>query len=114
ALSKAREHANTVTCLSNMRQILAAVHNYASDTGGYVVPAQWLQTPDNTMAQSKTLDGNEYWCNILVNGGYLQAPDGSRGWSTSEAGPQRNSVFHCPSGRDDQFDKSFYNNLGSP
>jgi prepilin-type N-terminal cleavage/methylation domain-containing protein/prepilin-type processing-associated H-X9-DG protein len=113
ALSRAREHANAVTCLSNLRQIMAGVHSYASDTG-YVVPGQWLQTADNPLPPDQTLDGNEYWCTILVNGGYLTAPDGSRHGSANQAGPQRNSVFHCPSGIEDHFDKSFFNNLGSP
>jgi prepilin-type N-terminal cleavage/methylation domain-containing protein/prepilin-type processing-associated H-X9-DG protein len=113
AMSRAREQANTIACLSNMRQIMAAVHNYASDTGGYVVPAQWLHTPDNPLSSAQNYDGNEYWCNILVNGGYLQAPDGSRGWST-ELGPQRNSVFFCPGGLDDKLATGFYNGIGVP
>lgn len=112
-LSKAREHANTIACLSNMRQIMAAVQNYASDTGGYLVPAQWLRTADNPLPSSLTYDGNDYWCNILVNGGYLQAPDGSRGWG-DELGPQRNSVFFCPASLDDQLASGFYNGFGTP
>jgi prepilin-type N-terminal cleavage/methylation domain-containing protein/prepilin-type processing-associated H-X9-DG protein len=34
ALTRARQAANTVACLSNLRQIGIAIHNYANDNGG--------------------------------------------------------------------------------
>jgi prepilin-type processing-associated H-X9-DG protein/prepilin-type N-terminal cleavage/methylation domain-containing protein len=39
-LNKAREHAKTVQCASNMRQIYTAVEMYASMWKGYMMPAQ--------------------------------------------------------------------------
>src|SRR5438874_1445143 len=50
ALSKAKENANRVKCLSNMRQIGQAQALYANENKGYSVPAAYLvmvgMTPD--------------------------------------------------------------------
>lgn len=100
ALSKAKEAANAAACLSNLRQIVQACHNYAAENKGVIVPAQWEQTAANPRPGSVSYDGNESWCNILVNEGYLQAPD-----STGK-GPQYKSVFYCPSGNSDAFDST--------
>jgi prepilin-type N-terminal cleavage/methylation domain-containing protein/prepilin-type processing-associated H-X9-DG protein len=39
ALSKARQSANTVQCLSNLRQLATAMIEYSADNAGYIVPA---------------------------------------------------------------------------
>src|SRR4051812_40647038 len=113
SLSKAREQSRTVTCLSNLRQIVQACHNYSSEHQGYVIPAQWDQTAANTRPTSDTLQGDEAWCNVLVNLKYAQAPDGSVGW-TVKLGPQRRSIFFCPSGNDDFAAPPIFNSLSVP
>jgi prepilin-type N-terminal cleavage/methylation domain-containing protein/prepilin-type processing-associated H-X9-DG protein len=105
ALSKARESANIVKCLSNLRTIVQGCLNYAADTKGVVVPAQWEKTGSNP---NPTLDGNEAWCNILVNSGYVNAPNGVG------KGPQTQSVFYDPSSNQDFADlASLINGSGS-
>jgi prepilin-type N-terminal cleavage/methylation domain-containing protein/prepilin-type processing-associated H-X9-DG protein len=92
ALSKARESANTVKCLANLRSIVQGCINYSADNKGYIVPAQYHH-PDNT-----NLDGELAWPNVLVEGGYCTAPD------STNKGPQLNSIFYCPSARNDLAD----------
>src|SRR4051812_328858 len=75
ALSKARESANTVACLANLRSIAQGAQNYSSDNQGYVIPGQWQKTADNTIIDDYSWGGNEAWCNILVQGGYATSPD---------------------------------------
>src|SRR4051812_30841311 len=75
ALSKARESSNTVKCLANLRSFGQAAMNYAADNQGYMVPGQWQKTADNTIVDDYSWGGNEAWCNIFVQGGYLIAPD---------------------------------------
>ena len=94
ALSKARESANSLKCLANLRSIVQGAINYSSENKGYMLPAQW-QTRNGSDANN--LDGEEAWPNILVNGGYVQAPD-----STGNPGLVTKSVFYCPSARTDQ------------
>src|SRR5947208_13525357 len=64
ALSKARESANTVKCLANLRSIVQGCLNYSADNKGFIIPAQYHH-PDAT-----NLDGELAWSNILVEGGY--------------------------------------------
>jgi prepilin-type N-terminal cleavage/methylation domain-containing protein/prepilin-type processing-associated H-X9-DG protein len=90
ALSKAREQANTVKCLSNLRQMGQAQQVYAADFKGYTVPAGYLEVP---------IDGNgtnaENYATLLVNAEYLSAPK----VATIAAGPSStSSVFFCPQG----------------
>jgi prepilin-type processing-associated H-X9-DG protein len=113
SLNKAREQSRTVTCLSNLRQIVQACHNYSSEHQGYVIPAQWDQTTANSRPISDTLQGDEAWCNVLVNLKYAQAPDGSVGW-TARLGAQRRSIFFCPSGNDDFAAPPIFNSLTVP
>jgi prepilin-type N-terminal cleavage/methylation domain-containing protein/prepilin-type processing-associated H-X9-DG protein len=93
ALNKAREQANTIKCLSNMRQIGEAQAAYAVDFKGYVVPPGYLAIPPD---KSNGYEWENY-ATILVNFGYLQAP----GAGSITASPSNNSVFFCPSGLTD-------------
>lgn len=79
ALSAARDQANTVKCLSNLRQIGQAANMYSNDFKGYVLPAAYQ---DLTRGNLNT----EHWGTILVNMQYLKADVNSPG------------VFRCPSG----------------
>jgi prepilin-type processing-associated H-X9-DG protein/prepilin-type N-terminal cleavage/methylation domain-containing protein len=100
ALTRAREQSRAVACASNLRQLALACLHYSHDNNGYLIPFRWDQTAANPRPQSETLGGDETWCNILVNFGYATAPDGSAGWTACN-GPQRSSIFFCPSARDD-------------
>jgi len=88
ALSRARDQAATVKCLSNMRQIGQAQQLYAADNLGLAVPAGYLVLPE---------DGNGYnaenYATIFVNAGYLKAPRVNAITDDPSAAP---SVFYCP------------------
>lgn len=94
ALSKARESARTTACLSNLRQIVQGSLNYTAENHGYVVPCG--------------VNGIGWWTNILVDNGYLNAPD------STNKGPQIKSVFYCPSGNQDLFPPNLTNNTTIP
>jgi len=90
ALSAAREQANTVKCLSNMRQIGQAQAAYAADFKGFVVPPAYLIPGDQY--------NEENYATTLVNMKYLQAP-GKIDLTSAPGGD--NSVFFCPNGLTD-------------
>lgn len=88
ALSKARESAKTVACLSNLRQIAMANYNYAAEHQGCSVPAAYRAGTTGAYTDS------EGWPIILIAGEYLNAPN-----STGPAGGHSaGNVFFCPSG----------------
>src|SRR5258708_614150 len=94
--SKARESANTVKCLANMRSLAQACMNYPADTKGYIVPFQWQA---RSGSDATNLDGELAWPNILSEKGYCTAPD-----STGKGNPVTKSVYYCPSARYDLAD----------
>jgi prepilin-type N-terminal cleavage/methylation domain-containing protein/prepilin-type processing-associated H-X9-DG protein len=89
-LSNARDSANTLRCLANLRMIVIACTSYSADHRTYIIPAQYHHLDKDN------LDGEMAWPNILVEGGYLTAPD-----STGQLAVTK-SVFFCPSGRNDE------------
>lgn len=90
ALGRARETANATACMSNLRQIGTALHMYANDNAGFLVPGDY--TPDGTNIREK-------WTTILVVGGYLPSPSQEESGSpTASSVSSRNSVFRCASG----------------
>jgi prepilin-type N-terminal cleavage/methylation domain-containing protein len=89
ALSRAREQAQTVQCLSNMRQIGAAVQMYANQTNGTLVPAEWRNPPTSDSAKS----GTDAWPVILVAMKLLPYPIQS-----TQENAASGTVFRCPSG----------------
>jgi prepilin-type N-terminal cleavage/methylation domain-containing protein/prepilin-type processing-associated H-X9-DG protein len=92
ALSKARESAKTVACLSNLRQIGQAAYAYAADHKGMWVPCAWRKSNGGGR-----FGDTEPWFCTLVDEGYLAAPDGTG------KGPQiSKNVYYCPSGNPDQ------------
>ena len=101
ALNRARDQANTVQCLSNLRQIGAAIVNYAADNQGYLVPGRY---DASTYPTSTNVAELENWATILVNSGYLptppQAPSNNTMWDTSYG----TSVFRCPNGANNRND----------
>jgi prepilin-type processing-associated H-X9-DG protein/prepilin-type N-terminal cleavage/methylation domain-containing protein len=90
ALSRAREQANTTKCLSNLRQIGAAMLMYAHDYKGAVVPA-WIDDAGTASA------GMENYGTLLVGLKYLPASN-QNDFNAVES--QGDSVFRCPSGLD--------------
>jgi prepilin-type N-terminal cleavage/methylation domain-containing protein/prepilin-type processing-associated H-X9-DG protein len=102
ALSKAQQQSRTVACLSNIRQITMAAYNYSSENKGICVPPAWRKVVGTGFGDA------ESWPNILVDTGYLTAPN------AKGKGPQTaRSVFYCPSGNSD-FNGAFTSNAGLP
>jgi prepilin-type processing-associated H-X9-DG protein len=94
ALSKAREQANSVKCLANLRQFGQIQAIYASDSKGYTIPAGYQKNPPD--ANGTNL---ENYATILVNAGYVTAPL----VKTITDGPSAaSSVFYCPQGNIDK------------
>jgi len=79
ALAAAMALAKNIECQSNLKQIAAAVLNYTTNHKGEIPP-------------TKTSDGL-YWCDILVNEGYLSADNTYGGGTTPAKGY---SVLQCP------------------
>lgn len=91
ALSRAKDQAATVKCLSNLRQLGQAQQLYAADNQGRTVPAGYLIIPQPNG------NGNteENYATIYVNAGYLKAPAVANLTDNPSSSP---SVFYCPSG----------------
>lgn len=106
ALSRAREAANTVKCLSNLKQIMAAAQLYTAENRGYMLPCGWdvATNPPGSTAN----DLKNWWCNILVDKGYLNAIN------SKNKGPQMSGVFYCPSGFADLLSNDLTNQAAIP
>lgn len=76
ALGKARQKAQQIQCLSNMRQCGQIIHMYANDFNGYV----WVQT-----------DSGLNWGSIFSQAGYLPK-------DAKKENPY--AIFHCPNSGD--------------
>ena len=101
ALNRAREQANTVQCLSNLRQIGTAIVNYAADNQGYLVPGRY---DASTYPASTTVAELENWATILVNNRYLPTPPQVTSINTMWDSSYGTSVFRCPSGLNNRND----------
>jgi prepilin-type N-terminal cleavage/methylation domain-containing protein len=82
SLQKAREQANTVKCLSNLRQVGLAMHMYANANKGVFPPVSYegLSTGDN----------GRFWFNILSEQKYLSGTD------------DPGTVYMCPTAADQE------------
>jgi len=101
SLNKAREAANVIKCLSNLRQLGVAAAAYTSQNKGTLIPAdvQDAKFPERPKREDGTeyQDVNESWATILVADGFLSYPE-----VTSRTMPPGNdNVFRCPSGLPD-------------
>jgi prepilin-type N-terminal cleavage/methylation domain-containing protein/prepilin-type processing-associated H-X9-DG protein len=101
ALNRARDQANTVQCLSNLRQIGAAITNYASDNQGALVPGRY-DAP--TYPASTSVAELENWATTLVNSGYLPTPPQVTSLNTMWDTSYGTSVFRCPAGLNNRND----------
>ncbi len=87
ALSRARAQANSVKCMSNLRQISFALVNYTTDNKGWVIPSFNLPPVTGSLTNyiagpAQIMDG---WPCILDRDGYARSPARST-----------NSAFYCP------------------
>ncbi|MGB7156493.1 MAG: hypothetical protein WBD40_00420 [Tepidisphaeraceae bacterium] len=89
-LQKAREQANTVRCLSNLRQIGSAIVMYAGANKGFLVPGSHQQLGD--------IQERDDWATILVNTKHLPSPPQGPSMNTIGDSSYGDSVFRCPSG----------------
>lgn len=74
ALSRAREVAQTVKCVGNLRQCGYGLINYSMDYDGWII----------------TYDGNYPWWSLGGTQSYLSIPDNSRSY------PLRRAITFCP------------------
>src|ERR1700683_590690 len=90
ALNRAREQANSVKCMSNLRVILQGLIAYSSDNEGFVIPSFNLPllpgttTNYTSIGQPQAMDG---WPSILQRDGYLHSTSQDQNVQT---------VFYCP------------------
>ncbi len=78
ALSRARNQALTISCLSSLKQISLADFFYAEDFKGY--PPEAWSGPDHFTYKGPN---NKSWARALLDGGYVKAPN----------------LFRCPAHR---------------
>lgn len=86
ALSMARQMANDVKCVTNMRAISTAVHLYAQDNDGVLVPARWSPHPKSPPASP----GGTAWFWDFLSANYLLS-DSWDEWNWEKA-----PAFYCP------------------
>jgi prepilin-type processing-associated H-X9-DG protein len=96
AVNKARQHARTLSCLSNLRQIGQAAIAYGNLYNGYTVPGY---SDFSGWAGPSSLDAENY-ATVLVNTKCLSSPS-VRGGTAALPGDQP-SVFRCADGLSDQ------------
>lgn len=87
ALNKAREQANSIKCMSNLRQIATGLFNYCSENNGWVIPAYNLPqqagvATNLTAGPNVIMDG---WPSILDRDGFVRS-----------ASADVNTAFYCP------------------
>ena len=95
ALDKARDQANTIKCLANLRQIGQAAVMYSQDNKDQTLPAGYR----NLGAGPYPL-GPESWATILVFRKYLPLPTPTP-FTLTDPITSAQSVFRCPMGIDD-------------
>jgi len=83
ALAAAMALAKNIECTSNLKQIATAVLNYSTNHKGEIPPTK-MKCADGTFL---------YWCDILVNEGYISAENTYGGGTTPAKGY---SVLQCP------------------
>ena len=90
ALTKAKEKAKTINCVSNMRQVSLASLMYTDDNRGVVMPLYWLVANSPYLPGDFAYDPQTY---IIENSGMFAWPDRLR-----VGGYAKNSqIFNCPS-----------------
>ncbi|HEV7300168.1 MAG TPA: prepilin-type N-terminal cleavage/methylation domain-containing protein [Tepidisphaeraceae bacterium] len=99
ALSKARQHANTLTCAANFRQIGIMFSMYANDNRGYLPPVNWKHNLDNSIPNHSSYGmvhalgpymGRPRWAGTSLTIPYIYA------FNDGDRASFRRSVFVCP------------------
>src|SRR4051812_22608064 len=94
ALSRARQNANSVKCMANLRQIGLAVHMYAGLNKGNL--------PFGFVFKGESVDGGAYpgetveWTELLVSVLTKQGPDQSQQEKVSDSDLRSRAIFTCP------------------
>lgn len=91
ALSKAKQKALGIECLSNHKQVALAWSMYTDDNHGSLVPLQWY---DNDVLGSSWLEGTLSWAannTDNTNTFFLTGPGAKLGRYT-----QNYQIYHCP------------------
>jgi prepilin-type N-terminal cleavage/methylation domain-containing protein/prepilin-type processing-associated H-X9-DG protein len=108
ALSRARDHANTVQCSSNMRQLHAAFVLYCNTFSNYVLPAQ---AADSSIGGSSA---DDWWLGVNTLGRVLALKGNQQNILDRLA-----QMLNCPSVQRDKdpalrftFDYTYNSNLG--
>ena len=97
SLNKARQAAQSVQCLSNLRQIGTGILLYANDNRGNLVPAATYDF--NQPGQPGVWSGSGTWVTILLQAKLLPIQYGQQ-FSTGKITVQRNNCLSCPTGTD--------------
>jgi prepilin-type N-terminal cleavage/methylation domain-containing protein/prepilin-type processing-associated H-X9-DG protein len=89
ALGRAKQQANAVKCMSNLRTIGQALVEYTTDNKGFIIPSfnmpqQTGPTNYTAIGPTQAMDG---WPCILDRDGYLRSADQTQTSAT---------VFYCP------------------
>lgn len=97
ALNKARARANTVACLSNLRQMGITLRAYAHDNKDSVPPGFiWYDNDNNTRYETWRGDTDAFWVNFLLH--YIHQTGTTRQDLARSGGiPRISRIFHCPS-----------------
>ena len=99
-LSKARRHAATLQCSSNMRQVAMALIMYIQDNKGRHPPAGFPPLPN-------TYPNGWWWPNELVRQNYVKNPGinvyKKKPSLVTEKLYNRNNPFRCPEGVDEDY-----------
>ncbi len=91
----ALEYARTLECQNNLAQIGRAVILFSARNEGRILPCRYkLDAGGNPWPA-----GRPYWVNVLVEGGYIDAPNSAIHGDRPDVTPE-NNVFRCPSGID--------------
>ncbi|MFP4141352.1 MAG: type II secretion system protein [Planctomycetota bacterium] len=96
SLKQAKEQAKTAVCVTNMKGIAGAVVNYAQ---GYNQMVVWYRISDNS--SNRYYKQGEFWADMLVRGGYADAPHAQK-----SAPGEEPSIFRCPNGTLERSDGS--------
>lgn len=92
------EFSKLIECRNNMGQIAKAALQYSA-VNDWIVPAVQIQNGDNSIIGN--IYDRPHWCNLLVEGGFIDAPDtSSLADSNSQQSTTKDNVFRCPSGLD--------------
>jgi len=91
ALAKAKQKAQGIQCLSNLKQLVLAWTLYADDNNGKLVPLQWF---DNDVLGQSWLEGTLSWDpnnTDNTNTVFLTGPGAMLSRYSQNAG-----IYHCP------------------